>query len=652
MLRVALLAAFVFAPLGANAAKSKKKVEVPDDGLPSVEEVAIQVKAVYDELSQTSDPLVRRAVFQGRLDLDDEARVTAISTGMKESDWAIRGEALALALGTAPKKLRRQWKPLRKAAEEQLTKLLESGEVEDRTRGVALLEAHYKSKVQLKWLLKAAKIGTPDAREGARAALIARGGKVAWKVISAGMAEEPESREYKQALEALRNFAHPLALKWALKRLHQDDDLGDLARGLLVEMSDKRAVKKMNKVLKREYEKSADFEKRLRIASVLGRRGDRSVARTLLAGLRYQKKEFRIYTWRGLLGVHDLVVLGKVRAFVLANEKDAEADAAYAWLVAWARANAEPKVFEVLQDAARSDRRPLRLRGMRALAELKHRASVALFEAAMGEGQKEVRLAGAEGLAAVARPGDEKRIHGFLRKEPDADVKIALVKGLARIGTPEIIAPLQYVMMAPHRALKLEAVQAIAATGSPKATIPLSLLKRDADIDVRFIVWHNLLKLRPRETVPEMRAALTWMTGEQLDKLGADKKVPIESLELAAQRGNDEQRTFAISALNARGGQAATRLLGLVESPHADTAAASLDALAKLRGDKSVPTYRKALKSKHGPVRAAGYAAIGRFGPRALLETVLGGMADREPLARARAAAASVVLAAREPEPT
>ncbi len=647
MLRVALAAIVV---LGAASTHGKtKKKDVVDDGLPTVEEVTVQVKAVYDELASNSNPLVRRAVFEGRLALDGESRVKAVGEGMKESDWVIRGEALALALGPAPKKLRRDWKPLAKLAKEQLTKLLESGEAEDREQGTALLGAHFKAKVQLKWLHKAAKLGTPEARHAARQALIARGGKVAWKIISAGMAEPTDSREYKQALEALKTFAHPLALGWAMGQLHNDDALGDIGRDLLVAMKDKRAVKKMLKKLKREYEKSADFERRLRIASVLARRGDQKVTRTLLAGLRYQKKEFRIYTWQGLIGVHDVATLGKLRAYILSNDKEVEADAAFAWLQAWAEARAEPKVFEVLQVAARSDRRTLRLRGMRVLTALKHAPSIALFESAMSEGQKEVRLAGALGLASVARSGHEKAIHKFLRKEPDADVKIALVSGLANIGTPEIIGPLQYVMAAPQRALKLAAVRAIAATGSPQAAMPLSLLKRDPDLEVRFVVWHNLLRLKPRETLAEMRAALTWLTGEHIDVLGADKKVPIETLEMVAQKGGDDQRTFAISALDARGGQAATRLLGLVESPHEDTAAASLEALAKLRGDKSVPTYRKALKSRHGAVRATAYSAIGRFGPRALLESVLGGMADREPLARARAAAAAVLLAARAP---
>ena len=71
----------------------------------------------------------------------------------------------------------------------------------------------------------------------------------------------------------------------------------------------------------------------------------------------------------------------------------------------------------------------------------------------------------------------------------------------------------------------------------------------------------------------------------------------------------------------------------------------------RIRGVSSIATYRKALKSKHGPVRAAAYSALGDHANRALLEEVLGGMADRDPLARARAAAAAVKVAGRVVEP-
>ncbi len=649
-MRIALLSLLVALAPATSFAK-KKKDAPPEDGLPSVEDVGEQVKTVYDELAENSDPLVRRAVFLGRLALDDETRAKAIEAGLAESDWAVRGEAMALSFGKPPKKAAKLWKPLRKTAEEALTKMLESGDEADFEHGLDLLKAHFNPKDQLKWLQKAAKMGAPDGRQRARQAILAGGGKPAWEVIKAGLAEPADSQEHQQAVEALKGFVDPLALDWAMKRMHDEDAYGAIARDLLVAMDDKKAVAKMEKALRKTYEKSADYETRLRIASVLARRGDQGVTRTLIAGFRFHKKTAKAHAWAGLAGVRDLATLGKLRALIASNDDPEQADAAYAWLTAWAKASGEKKVFELLQEVAKGDRRELRLRAMAALTELKHRASAPLFEDAMTEGQKEVRLAGAKGLAAVSRPGDEDRINAFLRKEPDTEVKAALIDALANIGTPEIIDPLQFVMMAPQRELKHAAALAVARTGTPKAAERLALLKRDPDVEIRFIVWHKLLQLKPRETMAELKSAVTWLTPAQVKTLGDDPQVSEDALELMAKEGGDELRHAAVLALEARGEKGVTKLLGLVESPHPDTAAQALVALSKQRKDASNATYRKALQSKHGNVRAAAFEALGAWGTRPSLELVMPGMADREPLARAHAAAAAYQLAGREAAP-
>ena len=82
--------------------------------------------------------------------------------------------------------------------------------------------------------------------------------------------------------------------------------------------------------------------------------------------------------------------------------------------------------------------------------------------------------------------------------------------------------------------------------------------------------------------------------------------------------------------------------------PNGDTAAAALKALADVRQAESVPTYLGGSRSPHGPVRAAGFDALGRFATRSLLEQTLSGLADKDPLARAAAARAAVQVAGRD----
>ncbi|MCB9538731.1 MAG: HEAT repeat domain-containing protein [Myxococcales bacterium] len=622
--------------------------KAPDDGLPSVDEVATQARAVYDEMAGNSDPLVRRAVFEGRLALGGDDAVKAIEAGLEDADPVIREKALELALTSKDRKL----KALGKKAEKALAKLLESADEADRALGYRLLDAHEtKKKAWLGWVSTAARDGSPEARAAARGKLLAEGGKVAWDVIEKGLAEEPSEPEHAEALEALKTFDDPVAMKWALATMNDEGQLGRLARGVLIRIDDKRAAKKLERDLEKTYDKSAEFEERLRIAVVLAGRGQvDKVTRTLLAGLKYQKPWSKVLAFEGLAHSRDLTVLGKLREYILTNQNEEQADAAYDWLRQWAAAKGEPAVFEILQEAARGDRRPLRMRAMAALTELKHRPSVAVFEAAMKEGQTEVRLAAAKGIAAVAKPGDEARIADFLRREPDNAVKLVLIEALANIGTPEILDPLQFFVTARDTELKTAAAKAIAATQKPKAAQLLGLLRRDPDLDVRFLALHALLTLEPKDSLAMMPAAIQWLRPDQVEALGQDAKVPVEAIQLIAEKGDDAQRTFAVEALKTRGGdKAAIRLLTLFEkSPHADTSATALAALAAVRKAESVPTYRQALQHADGAVRAVAYAAVGAYGPRALLEATLQGLADKEPRARVEAARAAVQLAGRD----
>ncbi|MCA9527991.1 MAG: HEAT repeat domain-containing protein, partial [Myxococcales bacterium] len=208
--------------------------------------------------------------------------------------------------------------------------------------------------------------------------------------------------------------------------------VGVLARDFLVRFDDPKLASKTIAGLRKTYDKTADFPVRLRLAAVLARRGQvDDVSRTLHAGVKFDGAAERLVAWEGLVASRDTVLLGKLREKIATNETPEEADLAYAWMAAWAKANAEPKVIELLQEVARSDRRELRLRAMATLADVKHRASAPIFEAAMTEGQTEVRLAAARGLAAIAKPGDEARIAGYLRKEPSPEVKEALIDALA-----------------------------------------------------------------------------------------------------------------------------------------------------------------------------------------------------------------------------
>lgn len=628
--------------LVAAGADARKRTKAPDDGLPAPEAVAEQARAVYTDLAGHSNPLVRRVVYFGTLELGEDDQRAAITKGIEDADWQIKEHALVQALTRRDRKL----KEAAQKAEKAVIALLESADATDRAHGYTVLEAwHAKERDRLKVLERIAKDGSPEARAEARAKLIAQGGKTAWQVIERGLAEPPEDAEHTQAIEALGTFRDPVASKWALANLHDTGEQGRLARQYLIEMDDARESKKLDRELSKRYEAAAgSFEDRLRLAYVRAHRGAADeVATTLVAGLRYDQEWAKVMAWRGLQASRSHKVLGALRERMLLLLEPEQAEAAFGWLQKWAAATGDPKVIELLQEAARGDRPLPRTHALAALTAVEHRPSVALFEGAMNEGRPEIRMAAAKGLAAVAKPGDEERLAVFLRKEPDADVKLELIRALARIGTAEIIDPLQFVITDRNVEIKKAAGAAIADTGHQKATMLLGLLKRDPDLDIRFSAWVDLLEMDRGANEAEFQSsALRWLTPAQVEKLGQNSKISADLLAHIALNGSDEQRVFAVDALRRRGNDAATQMLTVYEKSQApETAANALAGLLDTRGQESLPTYRKGLEAKMPEVRAVAIRGVGQFGVRGYLETLMQAFADRDALVRAEAARAA-----------
>ncbi|MEE2758090.1 MAG: HEAT repeat domain-containing protein [Myxococcota bacterium] len=611
------------------------------------------IRLALEELGESADSEVRMNVFVARMELSGKDVDRAIMKGMAERDADIRDAAVLAGLRSRTKKIK-------KAADKVLKALLESAGEDDRLRGRSLLEKGIKSTDRAKWMKSASKVGSKDARQAARKNLIASGGKAAWKVIQAGLAEKEGEPEHQEALKALQTFRHPAALNWAMGKIYDKTQLGSLARDYLAEVDLGRGTKKFENKMKASHRKhQGQFDKELPLAYILGVRGHGTLVKESLLGTfnpRYTPKSGeRLMAWKGMRKVRDTNLLTrtlsqkfklKFKALLMSIDEQAEVDAAFAWLEEWAKANNEPEVYKLLIECAQSELTKVRIAAMATLGRLGHRKSQRSFIAAMSEGRAEIRRAAALGIGLLARRGDEKLIGQLLRREPDVEAKLAFVDGLARIGTPEIINYLQFLIQSPKLELKKRAARAIAAVGGNRATVLLRLLRNDRDLELRFTVWTALLKTSPKEYVSEFsRSAVSWLTPEQLRLLSKNASLPLDILMHLATRGQKEQRAAAVEELKMRGNQASTRLLTVFETSDDEaTVKASISALASIRGAKSIPTYRAAIKHRFGMVRAEGYNALRQHASKALLETVLAGLNEKSPLARVQAARAAIAL--------
>ncbi|MBU0551802.1 HEAT repeat domain-containing protein [Myxococcota bacterium] len=637
MPRALLLTLLLASPLSASAEEAPAL---------DVEKIQARVLSTCKELLGNTDPAVRRLAFQGLLALEAD-KGALFERGLKDADLVIQDLTLGEILS---QRKAREMKASVATAEEILGKLLESSEASERARGLGLVKAHYDAKAQLGWYERMAKLGSPDARAHGRALLMGLGGKRAWAILKAGLAEAPESREHKEALEAMKTFDEPEGMDWALERIFVEGEEGEIARGFLVraQREPKKAAKFEKALLKHYLKVDGDFPKRLNLAWVLANRGQiKEVERTLKAGVRYRiSQEIRSRSWDGLRHVRDTETLRKMRTRILTNVREGEMEGAFAWLSDWGKETGEPAVLKMLEEASRSERRPIRLQALRIFAELKHRPSLELFKAAMSEPEEVMRVAAAEGLAAVAKPGDEKLLADYLRREPKDSVKLALVKGLGNIGTPEIIPALQFTITSRDRALKVESARVLEGTGKPQAALYLGMLKRDPDPEIRAMAWRYLLHLKPKDTLDDFKGPALLLKAEEVKVLADDKKIDEAALELIALKGEGDAQRAALDGLIARA--ALTRLLTVFEAcAHEEIAAGALRGIAAHRQAASLSTYMQGLKREQAPVRAAAINAVGLYGAVGALGLILEGLDHREPLVRAEASLATLRMLAR-----
>ena len=112
------------------------------------------------------------------------------------------------------------------------------------------------------------------------------------------------------------------AAEWALKRIHQEDETGKIAREIMMSLGSSRLGKRYIPVLKRSYrraKKEDDFAKRVRLAMILGNLGAiTTVQDTLFEAFHpdYRPPEGIVDTqsraWKGLRNVRSLKILNRV----------------------------------------------------------------------------------------------------------------------------------------------------------------------------------------------------------------------------------------------------------------------------------------------------------------------------------------------------
>jgi HEAT repeat protein len=617
-----------------------------------------EANAALDKVADSSEHQIRLAVFESKVSLARKSR-PIIRAGLSSQILSIKKRAIEMALGSRSSKLK-------ESGVEAVGGLLCSESSEDVSAGQGLRLKIKKKKLKRKLRVRVVDCPGSGLAEEAKESLISSGGVKGWSLIEKDVLNNTDLTKRNEAFKLALKSRSKSSAAWAAKRVHEETELGDLAREIIIDLAGTRLGRSYVARFKREYraaKRDDDFAKRLRLAMILGNlSGVRSVQDTLFAAFspNYKAPEGITNTqeraWKGLKNVRDFKVLKrdiskshklKVRDLFCNVNTKGEAKAAFEWLYKWTKKSQSKKLYAILKKCFKSDHTNARVESVKALAKLGSRSTLSLFEEALKESNPTIRHAGARGIAAVASKGDEARLGRLLQREREEEGKLALIAGLRRIGTKESIAPLKFLVFRQPKAVTLAVVDALASTKDPAIAKNIAALKSSSDSDIRMKVWKYLLSLDPDNYVTSfVNTATSWVKPRHIVELSKVKDIPLNVFAQLAAKASLEVSAQSMRVLGKAGDEGASFILETIETHKSEEVAAeALRVLGQLRKKDSLNYYAKALTHSHGLVRAVAAQLVATYGSkRKHLGAVMKNRSDKNVTASIAAHVASYKL--------
>jgi len=653
---------------GAKDSKGAKGAQDASDSPAIAPESASAARGVYTDLKQNPDAAVRAAITRGLIELGGADREGALDDAQKAADVAVRVAGVEEALRDPKRhKARLKW------AEDALFELLTAPDEPTQRLAQGLLSSSYDLKAQRAWWGRMLKSSAAPAQRFARARLIGEGGKEAWAVVEAALKEPLESEAHKDALAAIREKNYLEAKGWAVSHAGDPGADGVVAREWIGKLAP-ALTDKMNKDLLKEYEKAAgdyhregDFLKRVHLAHMLSARGElKAVQDTLVVAVKDKQGRIdkdlddarvRVMGWEGLKACRDHEVLAAIKQKMIDLQNREEAAPAVDWLADWVRDTNDPIAKQTLEEIAQQTQYISRLEAIRALGSLKLRDSLPIIESALLNGDDPLREVSATALATIANKGDEEKLHKSLLAERKSDVvRVELLKGVARVATPETLKTVKYWLINPSRDVRAAALAALDASRVGRAELDKILggkLQNDPDLSIRLNVWRMLLEAKSDKLDRQFKNAARWMEPEHARALGANPQIPGALFVRLAVDGGAALSAAVLDLLEARGAAAVGEVEAVLKesfSPATTERVARLYLALKREG--GVGVYEELVRHRDAVVRAVGLEGLRLYGAepsrqvtRDLIEN------EREPLPRVQAARAFVALSLRFPAP-
>jgi HEAT repeat protein len=349
----------------------------------------------------------------------------------------------------------------------------------------------------------------------------------------------------------------------------------------------------------------------------------------------------------------------EVAAYLLENSARISDEAAKALMAAeneklkaagWqlAAANGSADVLDKLVEMFASTTFSERVIAVKALGRSGSKKAVRLLSGALFEGNRDIRLDAARGLARLGDPAALGALQRALNGERDREVKIAVVEAVAAIDTPKSLQLLRFQTTSRDPKIKLAVVRGIRQMGQKEGVKALKVVRNDRNLKIKWQAFLTTLELAPKMGVSQMERALrNPPTGFMTDIVALDADTRARVLEYLLRHGGDAARAQALGTVQRIG----EPLFGLFRELVADATvdehirATLLTALAEKRAPADKSLFEKLARSGATPaIQHAALAALTEYGGKDLAASFRGLLGSEDATVKAQAAYGLAVI--------
>lgn len=388
--------------------------------------------------------------------------------------------------------------------------------------------------------------------------------------------------------------------------------------------------------------KSTDTDVVFQVAALLGKRGDASGKTVLVDALSSADAARRITALDALVPIAD----GPV--FELMKERIKDRETSYEELVKAYEVylkSGSTKLQGYLEGELQSTDIPQRAAAVHFIGKVKGRAATADLHPLLGNAPKPIRLAACHALGELAQRESIGVLRDSLARETDKDLKLAMLKALARMRDAEAIPVARFYIADPDSDVRREAVSVIVSVPDPSGAPDLEIASRDRMKDIREMALFALIEQDPENRFMLFERSLEWLAPEALTAFvqrHGDKVKRHVAFTLTSTRDDLRSTAWRATRLLSKAAQSEIATGIAAKNERQALRIAAIERLVELDGKNAAATLEAFVKDGDEKVRVFAIAQMARIGHKAGIQAVSGDLDD--PSERVRVAVATALI--------